>query len=174
LDSDSISIRTCFLNLLLEFIRTTYLGNLYPIGLPESHPNSLPELHPSALPERHTRILLEQLARTPPEHLTRSHQCLLGLIRSYPAELPYPILLLVGLILIRPYTVLPGQITLPNLFPIGLLPTRSYPATLPDFLTRPGNTSLHPTAYPALPNHLTRPSTLQLDSPKNFLIGLPP
>jgi hypothetical protein len=34
LDSDSISIRTCFLNLLLEFIQTTYPGNLYPIGLP--------------------------------------------------------------------------------------------------------------------------------------------
>jgi hypothetical protein len=32
---DTTSILTCFLNLLLEFIRTTYSGNLYPIGLPD-------------------------------------------------------------------------------------------------------------------------------------------
>jgi hypothetical protein len=51
LDSDSISIQTCFVNLLLEFTRTTYLGNLYPIGLPESRSNRLPKLHPSTLPE---------------------------------------------------------------------------------------------------------------------------
>jgi hypothetical protein len=83
--------------------------------------------------------------------LTRSHQCLPSLIRSYPAKLPYPILL-----------------------SIGLLPTWSYPATVPDFLAQLGNTSLHPTTYPALPNHLARPGTLQLASPKNFLISLPP
>jgi hypothetical protein len=86
----------------------------------------------------------------------------------------YPILPPIGLLLIRPYTFIPGQITLPNLFPIKLLPTQSYPATLPAFLTRSGNTSLHSTTYPALPNHLTRPGTLQLASPKNFLIILPP
>jgi hypothetical protein len=40
-----------------------------------------------------------------------------------PAELPYPILLPIGLLLTRPYSVLPSQITLPDLFPIGLLPT---------------------------------------------------
>jgi hypothetical protein len=115
----------------------------------------------------------------------------------YPTKLPYPILLPIGLLLTRPYTVLPGQITLPtlllikllltraytvlpdritlpDLFPIGLLSTRSYPATLSNFLTRTGNNSLHPTAYPALPNYLTWPGTLQLASPKYFLIGLPP
>jgi hypothetical protein len=106
--------------------------------------------------------------------LTRSHQCLPGLIHSYPVELSYLILLPIELLLTWPYTVLPGRVTLPNLFLIRLLPTRSYPATLPNFLTQPGNTSLHPTAYPALPNHLTWSGTLQLTSPKNFLIGLPP
>jgi hypothetical protein len=35
LDSDFILIGTCFLNLLLKFIRTTYPSNLYPIGLPD-------------------------------------------------------------------------------------------------------------------------------------------
>jgi hypothetical protein len=35
LDSNSISIQTCFLNLLLEFTQTTYPGNLCPIGLPD-------------------------------------------------------------------------------------------------------------------------------------------
>jgi hypothetical protein len=98
----------------------------------------------------------------------------MGLIRPYPTESPYPILLPIRLLLTRPYMVLPGRITLPNLFPIKLLPTRSYPATVPDFLARPGNTLLRPTAYPALPNHLARPGTLQLTSPENFLIGLPP
>jgi hypothetical protein len=118
-------------------------------------------------------------------------------IHLYRAELSYLILLLIGLLLTRhytvllgritlpdlfpirlqstrPYTILPGRITLPDHFPIGLLPTRLYPATLPDFLTRSSNTSLHPTAYPALPNHLTRLGTLQLASPEDLLIGLPP
>jgi hypothetical protein len=178
LDSDSISIWTCFLNLLLEFIRTGYPVNLYPIGLPN----------------RLTRIPLEQLSRTPLERLTRSHQCLPGLICSYPVELPYLILLPIGLLLTRPYVVLPGRITLPDsspdqtstysvlhdltwpnyLTPSLLDQTSAYPGTLPDFLTWPGTTSLHPTTYPALPNHLTRSGTLQLASPKNFLMGLPP
>jgi hypothetical protein len=152
LDSDSISIQTCFINLLLEFIRTTYPGNLYPIGLPD-------------LTRSAYRILPEQLTRTPPEHLTRAHQCLPGLIRSYPAELPYLILLPIGLLLTRPYTVSPNRVTLPDLFSVRLLPTQSYSATLPDFLTQPGNTLLHPTAYLALPNHLTQLGTLQLPSP---------
>jgi hypothetical protein len=129
-------------------------------------------------PDRLTRISPEQLTRTPAKRLTRAlpdrinaypvlyvHTrpnyftrffprtffYLPSLTQSYPAELPYPILLLIRLLL-----------------------NRSYPATLPDFLTQPGNTSLHPTAYPALPNQLTQLSTLQLASPENFRIGLPP
>jgi hypothetical protein len=175
LNSDSISIRTCFLNLLLEFIRTTYPGNLYPIGLPESRPNNLPE----------------QLARAPPERLTLSHQCLPDLICSYPAELPYMILLPIRLLPTPPNYLIrfffqsdfylfgltwsyPTELPYLIFLLIALLPTQSYLATLPDFLTRPGNTSLHPTSYPALPNHLTWSGTLQLASPKNFLISLPP
>jgi hypothetical protein len=157
LDSDSISIQTCFLNLFLEFTRTTYLGNLYL----SAYPNL-------------ARTAYLNFIRAPYPSLSRSHQCLPGLIRSYLAELPYPILLPIELLLTRPYTVLPGRITLLDLFSIGLLPTQSYPATVPDILTRPGNTSLHPTAYPALPNHLARPGTLHLASPEKFLIGLPP
>jgi hypothetical protein len=72
-----------------------------------------------------------QLTRSSPECLIRSHQCLSGLICSYPAELLYPILL-----------------------PIGLPLTRPYLTTLPDFLTRSflGQTS----NYPIVPGHLTR------------------
>jgi hypothetical protein len=91
--------------------------------------------------DRLTRISPEQLTWTSPEHLTWSHQCLPGLIHSYPAELPYLIVLPIRLLLIQPYTVLPGRITLPDLFLIGLLLIWSYPATLPYFLTQPGNTS---------------------------------
>jgi hypothetical protein len=83
---------------------------------------------------------------------------------------PYPI----ASMLTRPYTFIPSRIILPDLFPIELLPTQSYPPTVPNFLTRLGNNSLHPTAYPALPNHLARPGTLQLASPKNVIISLPP
>jgi hypothetical protein len=61
--------------------------------------------------------------RVPHLSLTRLHQRLLGLIRSYPVELPYPILLSIGLLLTRPYKVLPSRITLLDPFPIGLLPT---------------------------------------------------
>jgi hypothetical protein len=117
--SDSTSIRTCFLNLLLEFTQTTYPGNPYPIGL------------------------RNWLTQTSPECLIRSHQCLSSLICSYPAESPYPILLPLGLLLTRPYTVLPDRITLPDPFPVGLLPTRSYSATLPDFLTQPSYPLMH-------------------------------
>jgi hypothetical protein len=167
LDLDSILIWTCFLNLLLEFIQTTYPGNLYPIGSPNRLTRILPEQLTRTPPECLTRALPDRINAYPasfihiwPNYLTRffsrSDFYLPGLTRSYPPELPYPILLLIGLLLARPYTVLPGRVTLPDLFPIRLLSTRSYPATLPDFLTRPGNTSLHSTAYPAIPNHLIR------------------
>jgi hypothetical protein len=50
---------------------------------------------------------------------TRSKQALtpgrnLDQTSTYPTELPYLILLPIRLLLTRPYTVLPGQITLPN------------------------------------------------------------
>jgi hypothetical protein len=86
-----------------------------------------------------------------------------------------------------------GPITLPDSSPdrtstylaIDGLPrlnylTRSFPGQTSTYpiilghLTRPDNTSLHLTAYPALPNHLSQPSTLQLTLLKNFLIGHPP
>jgi hypothetical protein len=71
--------------------------------------------------------LPRQLTWSSPECLIRSHQCLSGLICSYPVEL---------------------------LYPIGLLLTRSYPATLPNFLTQsfPDETS----NYPIVPGHLTQ------------------
>jgi hypothetical protein len=111
-----------------------------------------------------TRTTYLIFIRAPYLNLTWSHQCLPSLIRPYSALYAHT----------RPYTILPDQITLPNLFLIGLLPTRSYPATKPDFLARPDNTSLHPTAYLALPNHLAWSGTLQLASPKNILISIPP
>jgi hypothetical protein len=83
------------------------------------------------------------LTQMPYPSLIRLHQCLSGLICSYPAESPHPILLLIGLLLTGPYTVLPDRTTLPDPFPIGLLPTRSYPTTLPNFLTRPGYPPMH-------------------------------
>jgi hypothetical protein len=145
LASDSIVIQTCFLNLLLEFTRTTYRGNLHPIGLPDL-----------------TRSTYQNLARTsyltfiqaPYPSLTQLHQCLPGLIRPYSAESPYPILLPTKILLTWPYTVLPGRITSPNRTSAYLI--------IPGFLSRPGNASLHPTAYSALPNQLARPGTLQL------------
>jgi hypothetical protein len=69
----------------------------------------------------------------------RSDLYLPGHTRSYPAELPYPILL-----------------------PIGFLLTRSYSATLLGRVTLLGT------------HLLTRLVTLQLASPKKFLISLPP
>jgi hypothetical protein len=143
LDLDSISIRTCFLNILLEFIRTTYPGNLYPIGLPDLTRSAYLNLARTAYPNS---------TRAPYLSLTRSHQCLPSLIHSYPAELSYLILLPIKLLLTRPYTVLPGRITLPDLFWIRLLPTRSYLATLPGRVT-PRCTQLltwpYPTEYPS-------------------------
>jgi hypothetical protein len=132
---DSISIQTC-LNL-PELIQTTYPGNLYPLGLPDLTRSAYPNL---------VRITYLSSTRAPYPSLTQLHQCLPGLICSYPAELHYPILLPIGLLLTCPYTVLPGRITLPN------------------FLTQPGNTLPHSFAYPALPNHLTRPGTLKTSS----------
>jgi hypothetical protein len=116
----------------------------------------------SAYPN-HIRIASPIFIRAPNPSLTRSNQCLPSLIHPYPAESPYPIIFPIGLLLTRPYTVLPDQITLPDLFPIGLLPTRSYPATVPDFLARPGNISLHPTPYPALP--ITLPGRVPFNWP---------
>jgi hypothetical protein len=62
--------------------------------------STYPALHGLTQPNYLTRLL------------SRSDFYSRSLTRSYPAELPYPILP-----------------------PIGLLPTKSYPATLPDFLT---------------------------------------
>jgi hypothetical protein len=122
-----------FLNSTGQLTRVMFTLSAYPIS-----------------PDRLTRILPEQLTRTPPECLTRaladcinaypalyvhirpnyltrffsrSDFYLSGLTQSYPAELPYPILLSIGLLLTWPYTVLPGQVTLPDLFPVGHLPT---------------------------------------------------
>jgi hypothetical protein len=97
------------------------------------------------LPEILPERLPELYSDTYPIRLTRPY------LIAYLAELPYH-----------------------DVFFIGLLPTQSYLATLPDFLTQPGNTSLPSTANPALPNDLSRPRTLQLALPENFLIGLPP
>jgi hypothetical protein len=76
-------------------------------------------------------------------------------MRSYLAELPYLILLPIGLLHTQPYTALPGQITLPDYSPNQ---TSSYLAlhghTRPNYLTRSllGQTS----AYPIVCGHLTR------------------
>jgi hypothetical protein len=121
-----------------------------------------------------TQILPEQLTQTPPECLTRA---LPDHINAYPAlyiciRLNYLTrffsrsgIYLHGLTRPNYLTRSPPNQTsayptlhsltwsncLTDLFPIGLLPTQLYLATLPDFLARPGNTSLHPTTYPALP-----------------------
>jgi hypothetical protein len=89
-----------------QLIRVTFTLSAYPI-----------------LPDQLTQISPEQLTQNSPERLTRSHQYLAGLIHSYPTELLYPILLPIGLLLTRPYTVLPDRITLPDIFQIRLLPT---------------------------------------------------
>jgi hypothetical protein len=135
LDSDSISIRTCFLNLLLEFTRTTYPGNLHPIGLPESRPNSLSDLHPSALLDRinaypalYSHTWLNHLTR----FFSRSNFYLHGLTRSYPTGLPYLIFPRSDFFLPDrtwpPYlTSLPGQVTIR----CTQLLIRPYPIALP-------------------------------------------
>jgi hypothetical protein len=140
-----------------QLTRVTFTLSAYPIDLPKSHPNSLPKLQPSTLSEPH---LIASM-------LTWPYTLIPGRI-TLPDSSPD------RTSTYSAYMVLPGRITSPNLFLFGLLPTRLYPATIPDFLTRPGNTSLHPTAYWALPNHLARPGTLQLASPENLLIILPP
>jgi hypothetical protein len=83
-------------------------------------------------PDRLTRMSPEQLIPAPYLSFTRSYQCIPGLIRPYSVESPYSILLPIKLLHTRPYTVLPGRNTSPDLFPTRLLPTRSYPATVPD------------------------------------------
>jgi hypothetical protein len=163
----------------------TFTLSAYLIGLPESRPNSLPELHLSALPKPYPitsmltrpytfipgRITLpnsspDQTSTYPALHdLTRSNYLtqsfsrsdfyLPGLTRSYSAGLPYPILLPVGLLLTRPYTVLPGRITLPDRSPEW---TSTYSTlhslTRLNYLTRslPDQTS----GYPIILGHLTR------------------
>jgi hypothetical protein len=123
--------RTCFLNLLLEFSRTIYPGNLHPIGLPNLTRSTNPNL---------TRTVYPNFTLAP-----------------YPVALPYPILHPIGLLLAQPYRVLPGQITLPDVFPIRLLPIRSYPATLPDRVT------LRCTRLLIRPNPITLPSWVPLN-----------
>jgi hypothetical protein len=93
LDSDTISIWTCFLNLLLKFTRTTYPSSLHPIGLPDVTWSAYLNLS-------RTTYLIYIWAPYP--SLTRSHPCLPALICPYPAESPYPILLLIGLLLTQP------------------------------------------------------------------------
>jgi hypothetical protein len=169
-DSDSISIWTCFLNLLLEFIWTPYPSNLCPIGLPDLIRSDYPNLARTAYLNSTRSTLLKPYLIT--SLLTWPYTFISGsiilpdsspnrvlLTRPYtvlPGQITLPHLFLIWLLPTQPYTVLPNRITLPDIFPIGLQPTRLYPATLPDFLTRPGNTSLHPTALPALPNHPAR------------------
>jgi hypothetical protein len=132
LDSNSISIWTCFLNHPLEFIRTTYPGNLYPIGSSD----------------RLTRRSLEQLTRTPPKPypiasmLTRLYTFISYRITlpdsspdrtsTYPSRLPYPISSRSNFCLPDrtrpPYpTSLPGRVT-PR---CTQLLTRPYPIILP-------------------------------------------
>jgi hypothetical protein len=69
--------------------------------------------YPSLLPRISPERLPELYPDTYPIRLTQPYP------KSYPAELPYP-----------------------DHFLTRLLPTRSYPTTLPDFLARPDNTSL--------------------------------
>jgi hypothetical protein len=103
LNSDSTLIWTCFLNLLLKFTRITYLGNLYPIGLPDW----LTRISPGQLTRSSSECLIQALfdhinvystlyVHTRPNLLTRffsqSDFYLPSLTRSYPTELPYPIL----------------------------------------------------------------------------------
>jgi hypothetical protein len=125
-----------FLNSFKQLTRVTFTLSAYPIS-----------------PDWLTWIMPEQLTWTPSECLTRSHQCLPGLIHSYPAELLYLILLPIGLLLTRPYTVLPGQITLPD----------SSPNQTSTYLALHGLTRL---SYLAAPNCL--PSLTQSPYPVRY------
>jgi hypothetical protein len=117
-----------------QLTRVTFTLLAYPFVLPESRPNSLSELHPSALPEPYpiTSILTRHYTFIPDQIILPDY--------SPDQTSTYP--------------VLPGRITLPDLFLIGLLPTRSYPATFPDLITQSGNASL--------PQLLTRPYPITL------------
>jgi hypothetical protein len=118
-----------------------------PGSLSKIMPDSLFELLPETLPESYPGMLPDTLPEPPPRSCLDTY--LIGLTKSCLNSLP-------------------------DLFPIRLLPTRLYPTTLPDFLIRPGNTSLHPIAHPTLPNYLTWLGPLQLASPEIFPISLPP
>jgi hypothetical protein len=124
LDSDSTSIQTYFLNPLFEFTQTTYPGNLYPIGLPESPPDNLPECLIRALSD-HINVYPALYGHTQPNHISQfcseSDFYLPGLTRSYPTKLPYLILSRSDFFLLDhtrpPYpTSLPGRVTLRCIF----------------------------------------------------------
>jgi hypothetical protein len=143
LDLDSIAIRTCFLNLLLEFTQTTYPGNLHRISLPDRLTRISPEQLIRSSSEHFTRALpdginayLVKYIHTRPNHITRffsrSDFYLPSLTRSYPAELPYPIFSRLDICLpdrTRPPhpTFLPGRVRLR----CTQLLTRPYPITMP-------------------------------------------
>jgi hypothetical protein len=137
----------------------------YPRLCPTPYPSRYPEPYPSCLPESYPSVLLD----ASPESLPKPHSSMLPRISPEHLSELYPIRLT------RPYPIAYStELPYPDLFSIRLLPTRSYPATIPDFLTWSGNTSLPPNAYPPLPNHYSRPGTLQLALSENFFIGLPP
>jgi hypothetical protein len=148
-----------FLSLLRQLTRVTFTLSAYLNLIRTTYPILTRAPYP-----------ITSMFTRPYNWLTRSYP--ISLLESHPNTLPepYPITSMFT----WPYMFIPGRITLPDHFPVRLPPTRLYLDTLPSFMTRSGNTSLHSTAYPALPNHLIRPGTLQLTSPENFLIGLPP
>jgi hypothetical protein len=101
--------------------------------LPQSsswvYPDNLPDPHPNALSDR-INVYPALYVHTWPNHLTRffSRSNFYLPDRTRP---PYPT-------------------SLPDPFLIGLLTTRSYLATLPDFLTQPGYPPMHiPSSHPS-------------------------
>jgi hypothetical protein len=135
------------------------------------------ELYSIGLPDL-TRLAYSNLAlpaypnstRAPYPSLTRSHQCLPGLIHSYPVELPYMILFLMGLLLTQPHTVLRGQTTLPDSSPdqTSTYQTLPYPISsqpdicLPDRTRPPYSTSIPSKVTPRCSQLLTQPYPITL------------
>jgi hypothetical protein len=144
------------LSLAKQLTWVTFTLSAYLIALSESRPDSLPDPHLNAL-SNFINVYLALYVHTWPNHLNRFFS------RSD------------FYLLTRHYTVLPDRIILPDLFPIALLPTRSYPATLPDFLTRSGYPLMYiPSSHPPPCNilwcntaHVT--FFLQLDAPHPLL-----
>jgi hypothetical protein len=145
-DSDSISIWTCFLNLLLEFIWTPYPSNLCPIGLPDLIRSDYPNL-----------------ARTAYLNSTRSTLLKPYLITSL---LTWPYTFISGSIILpdsspnwsSTYPAL-HSLTRPNYLTPSISDlTSAYPAlhslTQPNYLTR--YLSDRTSAYPIVPGHLAR------------------